>query len=92
MTSLTNPYNHIKTNYKTLRFFLGETQINHNLAPCHIPLFAMPSFMFAGELSGSLAEERGGREYVGEGAGGYWGCCIGGAFSLEYPGYPGYPE
>ena len=36
ISSLTNPYNHIKTNYKTLRFFLGETQINRILAPCHI--------------------------------------------------------
>ena len=35
ITSLTNPYNHIKTNCKTYQFFLGETQINRILAPCH---------------------------------------------------------
>ena len=35
ITSLTNPYNHIKTDYETLQFFLGETQINRILAPCH---------------------------------------------------------
>ena len=38
-TSLTNPYNQITPSYKSLQFFLGETQINRILAPCLTGLF-----------------------------------------------------